>query len=158
MEGPPPLNNVAQNLQSDVDNASTQDTCGNKDSIFLHIQMNTSYMARSVKEFFEEKIQLLPRVQTTQVRQVRDAARKFIYPHIKLLNCKDKETRERAFDRFDNHQGDTKVLMISNVHAYMFIKSMKWTHLDPIDQAVYWNTYRKIVETTLSVNRSSDIS
>ena len=50
------------------------------------------------------------------------------------------------------------MLMISNVHAYMFIKSMQWIHLDPIDQAVYWNTYRKIVETTLSVNRSSDIS
>ena len=30
MEGPPPLNNVAQNLQSHVDNASTQDTRGIK--------------------------------------------------------------------------------------------------------------------------------
>ena len=44
MEGPPPLNNVAQNLQIHVDNASIQDTRGNKDSISLHIQMNTSYM------------------------------------------------------------------------------------------------------------------
>ena len=35
---------------------------------------------------------------------------------------------------------------------------MQWTNLDTIDQAVYWNTYRKLVETTLSVNRSSDIS
>ena len=103
MEGPPPLNNVAQNLQSHVDNASTQDTRGNKDSIFLHIQMNTSYIPRSVKAVFEENIQLLPRVQTTQARQVRDAVRKFIYPHIKLLNHKDKETKERALDRLDNH-------------------------------------------------------
>ena len=65
IEVPPPLNNVAQNLQIHIDNASTQDTCGNKDSIFLHIQMNTSYMPRSVKAVFEENIQLLPRVQTT---------------------------------------------------------------------------------------------
>ena len=50
------------------------------------------------------------------------------------------------------------MLRISNVHAYLLIKSMQWNHLDPIDQAVYWNTYRKLVETTLSVNRSSDIS
>ena len=103
MEGPPPLNNVAQNLQSHVDNSSTQDTRGNKDSIFLHIQMNTSYMPRSVKAVFEENIQLLPRVQTNQARQVRDAVRKFIYPHIKLLNHKDKEKKERALDRLDNH-------------------------------------------------------
>ena len=78
MEGPPPLNNVVRNLQSHVDNASTQDTRGNKDSIFLHIQMNTSYMPRSAKAIIEENIQLLPRVQKTQVRQVRDAVRKFI--------------------------------------------------------------------------------
>ena len=103
MEGPPPLNNVAQNLQSHVDNASTQDTRGNKDSIFLHIQMNTSYMPWSVKVVFEENIQLLPRVQTNQARQVRDAVRKFIHPHIKLLNHKDKEKKERALDRLDNH-------------------------------------------------------
>ena len=51
-----------------------------------------------------------------------------------------------------------KVLRRSNVHTYLLIKSMQWTHLDPIDQAVYWNTYRKLVETTLSVNKSSDIS
>ena len=99
----PPLNNVAQNLQIHIDNASTQDTCGNKDSIFLHIQMNTSYMPRSVKAVFEENIQLLPRVQTTQARQVHDAVRKFIHPHIKLLNHKDKETKERSLDILDNH-------------------------------------------------------
>ena len=92
MEGPTPLNNVAQNLQSHVDNASTQDTRSNKDSIFLNIQMNTSYIPRSVKAVFEENIQFLLRVQTTEVRQVRDAVRKFIYPHIKLLDYKDKET------------------------------------------------------------------
>ena len=114
-------------------------------------------MPRSVKAVFEENIQFLPRVQTTQVRQVCDAVRKFIYPHIKLLNYKDKETKERAFDIFDNHPGDTKLLRRSNVNAYLLIKSMQWTHLDPIDQAVYWNTYRKLVETTLSVNMSSDI-
>ena len=51
-----------------------------------------------------------------------------------------------------------KVLRRSNVHTYLLIKSMQWTNLDPIDQAFYWNTYRKIVETTLSVNSSSDIS
>ena len=50
-----------------------------------------------------------------------------------------------------------KVLRRSNVHTYLLIKSMQRTHLDPIDQAVYWNTYRKIVETILSVNRSSEI-
>ena len=136
MEGPPPLNNVARNLQIHVDNASAQDTRGNKDSIFLHIQMNTSYMPRIVKAVFEENIRLLPRVQKTQVRQVRDSVRKFIYPQIKLLNYKDKETKDRAFDRFDNHQGDMKVLRRSNVHAYLFIKSMQWNHLDPIDQAI----------------------
>ena len=103
MEGPPPLNKLTQNLQSHVDNASTQDTRGNKDSIFLHIQINTSYMPRIVKAVFEENIQLLPRVQTTQTRQVRDAVRKIIYPHIKFLNHKDKETKERAFDGLDNH-------------------------------------------------------
>ena len=85
MEGPPPLNNVAQNLQSDVDNASNQDTHGNKDRIFLHIQMNTSYMPRSVKAVFEENVQLLPRVQTTQVRQIRDEVRKFVYPNALCL-------------------------------------------------------------------------
>ena len=93
IEGPPPINNVAQNLQIHVGNASTQYTRGNKDSIFLHIQMNTSYIPRSVKAVFEENIQLLPRVQTTQVRQVSDSERKFIYPHFKLLNYKDKETK-----------------------------------------------------------------
>ena len=158
MEGPPPLNNVTRNLQSDVDNASTQDTRGNKDSIFLHIQMNTSYIPRIVKSVFEENIQLLPRVQTNQVRQFCDAVRKFIYPHIKFLNYKYKETEERAFDRFDNHQGDMKVLSRSNVHAYLLINSMQLNHLDTIDQAVYWNTYIKLVDTTLSVNSSSDIS
>ena len=65
--------------------------------------MNTSYMPRSVKAVFEENIQLLPRVQTTQVRKVRDAVRKFIYPHIKFLYYKDKETKEKDFDRLDNH-------------------------------------------------------
>ena len=93
MEGPPPLNNVAQNQQIHVDNASTQDTRGNKYSIFLHIQMNTSYMPRIVKAVFEDKILLLTRVQTTQVRKFCDAVKKFIYPHIKLLNYKDKETK-----------------------------------------------------------------
>ena len=83
--------------------------------------MNTSYMPRSVKAVFEENIQL-PRVQTIQVRQVRDAVRKFIYPHIKFLNYKDKETNERAFDRLDNHQGDMKVLRRSNANAYLLIK------------------------------------
>ena len=50
------------------------------------------------------------------------------------------------------------MLRRSNVHAYLLIKSIQWTHLDPIEQAVYCNTYRKIVETNLSVNSSSDIS
>ena len=49
------------------------------------------------------------------------------------------------------------MLRRSNVHNYLLIKSMQWTHLNHVDQDVYWNTYRKIVETTLSVNRSSDI-
>ena len=98
--------------------------------------MNTSYMPRSVKAVFEDKIQLLPRVQKTQVIQVRDAVRNFIYPHIKFLNYKDKETKERAFDRFYNHQGYMTVLRRSNVHACLLIKSMQCTHLGPIDQAV----------------------
>ena len=50
------------------------------------------------------------------------------------------------------------MLRISDVHVYLLIKSMQWTHLNPIDQAIYRNTYRKLVENTLSMNRSSDIS
>ena len=51
-----------------------------------------------------------------------------------------------------------KVLSRSNAHAYMFSKSMQWTHLDPIDQAIHWNTCRKLVELTLSVDRSREMS
>ena len=40
------------------------------------------------------------------------------------------------------------------VERYFFLKPI-WISSH---QAVYWNTYRKIVETTLSVNSSSDIS
>ena len=58
-------------------------------------QLNTVYfISNSVKAIFEEKIQILPRVQKTKVIPVRDAVKKFIYPHIKLLNYKDKEIKE----------------------------------------------------------------
>ena len=97
-------------------------------------------MPKSVKAVFEENIQLKPRVQKTQLKQVHDAVRKFICPHIKFLNYKDKETKERDFGQFYHHQGDMKVLRRANVHAYLLTKSMQWTHLDPIDKAIYWNT------------------
>ena len=115
-------------------------------------------MPKSVKEVFKENIQLLPRVHKTQVRQVRGAVRKFIYSQIKFLNYKDKETKEREFYRFDNYQGDTKVLRRANLHAYLLIKSIQWNHLDPIDQEIYWNTYRNLAESTFSANISSEIS
>ena len=151
-------------IQTEVEDAGRNevtfvDSRGNNYSILLHSQLNTAYfMPKSVKSFFEENIQLFPRFQKTQVRQVCDAVSNFIYPHIKLLNYKDKGEKERDFDQFYNHRGDLKVLRRNNVHVYLLIKSMQWTHLGPIYQAIYWNKYKEIVESTSSVNRSSEDS
>ena len=51
-----------------------------------------------------------------------------------------------------------KILRRDNVHAYQLIKSVQWNHLDPVDPEIYLNTYRKLVDSTLSVNRSGEIS
>ena len=113
----------------------------------------------SVAKVFRRTVTLNSDCKKVALQSVRKSVRRGIYPHLKFLNYADAEEKHDTFETLPNdYSGDYKDLYDYNPFAYLLIHEMRWTSSSNIDQAVYWNTYHKTVEQTLSVQRSTDIS
>ena len=113
----------------------------------------------SVAKVFQRTVTLNSDCKKVALQSVRKSVRRGIYPHLKFLNYADAEEKHDTFETLPNdYSGDYKDLYDYNPFAYLLIHEMRWTSSSNIDQAVYWNTYHKTVEQTLSVQRSTDIS
>eukprot|EP00957_Ditylum_brightwellii_P026689 2018573-Ditylum_brightwellii.AAC.1 len=120
-------------------------------------------MPLSVEQVFKQDYQLHnDKIKRDDIREKRVVCKE-IYPVIQLLYFEDKKSKEETFNTISSDvltDPDDKKFQQMNPCAYHFNKGMGWRDADVpyIDQAIYWNSFKKIVQATISSHQSSDIS
>ena len=125
--------------------------------------LNKNFQPGSVHDVFKYNFTLAEGEYKNCEIVARNSVRKNVYPIIKFLWYDSPDEKEKNFNYIKEdllQHGKEKELRKANPCAYEFLRGLNKLDQDTpaIDKAIFWNTYRKLVENTLSNQRSSDIS
>ena len=125
--------------------------------------LNKNFQPGSVHDVFKYNFTLAEGEYKNCEIVARNSVRKNVYPIIKFLWYDSPDEKETNFNYIKEdllQHGKEKELRKANPCAYEFLRGLNKLDQDTpaIDKAIFWNTYRKLVENTLSNQRSSDIS
>ena len=125
--------------------------------------LNKNFQPGSVHDVFKYNFTLAEGEYKNCEIVARNSVRKNVYPIIKFLWYDSPHEKEKNFNYIKEdllQHGKEKELRKENPCAYEFLRGLNKLDEDTpaIDKAIFWNTYRKLVENTLSNQRSSDIS
>ena len=147
-----------------LDNAAEEQT--QRAQVLTNIpsnHLNKNFQPGSVHDVFKYNFTLAEGEYKNCEIVARNSVRKNVYPIIKFLWYDSPDEKEKNFNYIKEdllQHGKEKELRKANPCAYEFLRGLNKLDQDTpaIDKAIFWNTYRKLVENTLSNQRSSDIS